>query len=310
MAGEHILVIDDSETHRELMVLTLETMDYWVDTAKDGLEGIKKVMESPPDLVLLDLTMEGIDGFDVCQRLKSRSETRFVPIILLTTSQATVDKTRGLEVGADDYLLKGIDGRELDARIQWVLARYRRGLTGDPVTKLPGATAVIAEVRDRLSQNKKFGIVFLSIKGFGEYVSNYGYTQGNDVLIRVSNVIRDVVSDNDQADDYIASLGSEKFSILSSVNSTVGLAERLVDRLNQLLPEAYNESDRNQGYVEVKNRKGNSQQHNLMVPIAAIVSNETRQFEHPEEVFRVGNELLRHIKTLKDKNVMKDRRRN
>ena len=310
MAGEHILVIDDSETHRELMVLTLETMDYWVETAPSGLEGIKKVMESPPDLVLLDLAMEGVDGFEVCQRLKSRTETRCVPIILLTTSQATVDKTKGLELGADDYLLKGIDGRELDARIQWVLARYRRGLTGDPVTKLPGATAVIAEVRDRLSQNKKFGIVFLSIKGFGEYVSNYDYKQGNDVLIRISNVIRDVVSENDQADDYIASLGSEKFSILSSVNSTVGLAERLVDRLNQLLPEAYNENDRKQGYIEVKDRKGNSQQHNLMIAIAAIVSNETRQFEHPEEVFRVGDELLVHIKTLKDKNVMKDRRRN
>ncbi len=310
MAGERILVIDDSATHRELMVLTLETMDYWVDTAKDGQEGIEKVMESPPDLVLLDLAMEGIDGFEVCQRLKSRSETRFVPIILLTTSQATIDKTKGLEAGADDYLLKGIDGRELDARIQWVLARYRRGLTGDPVTKLPGATAVIAEVRDRLSQSKKFGVVFLSIKGFGEYVSNYGFTQGNDVLIRVSNVIRDVVSDNDHADDYIASLGSEKFSILSTVDSTVGLAEKLVDRLNHLLPEAYNENDRDQGYVEVKNRKGDSQQHNLMVAIAAIASNEIRKFEHPEEVFQVGDELLRHIETLKDKNVMKDRRRN
>jgi GGDEF domain-containing protein len=153
-------------------------------------------------------------------------------------------------------------------------------------------------------------MVFLSITGFGEYVSNYGYTQGNDVLIRVSNIIRDVISDNDQAEDYIASLGSERFSVMSSVSSAVGLAEILVDRLNQLLPEAYNESDRKQGYIEVKDRRGNTQQHNLMTAIAAIVSNEIRKFEHPEEVFRVGDELIRHIETLKDKNVMKDRRRN
>lgn len=310
MAGEHILVIDDSETHRELMVLTLETLGYWVNTASSGQEGIKKVMESPPDLVLLDLAMEGVDGFEVCQRLKSRTTTRFVPIILLTTSQTTVDKTKGLEVGADDYLLKGIDGRELDARIQWVLARYRRGLTGDPVTKLPGATAAIAEVRDRLSRGKKFGMVFISVKGFGEFVNNYGYSQGNDVLIRVSNIIRDVVSENDQADDYIASLGGEKFGVLSSVSSAVGLAEVLVERLNQLLPEAYGESDRSRGYVEVKDRKGETHKHDLMNAIAAIVSNETRQFEHPEEVFRVGDELLGYIATLEDKNVMKDRRRN
>lgn len=310
MAGERILVIDDSETHRELMVLTLETMEYWVEVAESGEEGLRKVNETSPDLILLDLTMTGMNGFEVCKRLKSRPETRFIPVILLTTSQATMDRTKGLEAGADDYLQKGIDGRELDARIQWVLARYRKGYAGDPLTRLPGTPAAIEEIRDRLQKEQQFGVVFLGIKGFEAYSGHYGVLRGNDLLARVSNVIRDVLAENSSPEDYAASLAGDNFAILSSVSRAVGLAEELVERASQIVPEAYDQVDRDRGYMISKDRQGNSHQHDLMVAIAAIVSNEVRTFEHPEEVFRVGDELLGYIKTLKDKFVMKDRRQN
>ena len=310
MAGERILVIDDSETHRELMVLTLETLEYWVEVAESGEEGLRKINETSPDLILLDLTMTGVNGFEVCKRLKSRPETRFIPVILLTTSQTTVDRTKGLEAGADDYLQKGIDGRELDARIQWVLARYRKGYAGDPLTRLPGTTAAIEEIRDRLKKGQQFGVVFLGIKGFEAFSSHYGVSRGNDLLARVSNVIREVLAKSSSPEDYAASLVGDNFAILSSVSRAVGLAEELVERVNQIIPEAYEQVDRDRGYMISKDRQGNSHQHDLMVTTAAIVSNEVRTFEHPEEVFRVGDELLGYIKTLKDKFVMKDRRQN
>ena len=310
MAGERILIIDDSESHRELMVLTLETLEYWVDTAASGEEGLQKVSKSPPDLILLDLTMTGLDGFEVCQRLKSRPETRFIPVILLTTSQTTEHRTKGLEAGADDYLQKGIDGRELDARIQWVLARYRKGFAGDPLTRLPGTPAVTVEIRERLNAEKLFGVVFLGIKGFEAFSSHYGVSKGNEVLVRVSNVIRDIFAESDNPDDYAASLGGDNFAILSSVTKTVGLAEKLVERVNRFLPEAYDNKDRERGYMITEDRQGNSHQHEIMCAVAAIVSNEIRVFEYPEEVFRVGEELLTYIKTLPETFVMKDRRRN
>jgi DNA-binding response OmpR family regulator len=310
MAGERILVIDDSVTHRELMVLTLETLDYWVDTAEDGKEGLHKVIESHPDLILLDLTMGGMDGFEVCRRLKSRPETRFIPVILLTTSQSTMDRTKGLEAGADDYLLKGIDGRELDARIQWVLARYRKGFAGDPLTRLPGAPAAVEEIRDRLQKGVKFGVVFIGIKDFEAFSRHYGVARGNDVLTRASNVIREVLMENSSPEDYAASLGGDNFVVLSSPHKSVGLAEEFVEHINLILPEAYNQEDRDRGYLVAKDRRGDSHQHEMMVAIAAIVSNENRNFDHPEEVFAVGRELFNYIKILKGKRVMKDRRRN
>jgi CheY-like chemotaxis protein len=312
MAGERILVIDDNAGHRELMVLTLETLDYWVETAESGEEGLQKISESPPDLVLLDLTMTGMTGFEVCKRLKSRPETRFIPVVLLTTNQSTMDKTQGLEAGADDYLLKGIDGRELDARIQWVLLRYRKGFAGDPLTRLPGTPAATEEVRDRIVGGKKFGIIFLGLKGFEAYVSKYGYSRGNEAISRISNVIKEVLGESadGETEDYAASLGGDNFIILSSVLRVVGLAEELTQRLNQVLPEAYDPADYQQGFIEVVDRRGQTYRHELMMVLAAIVSNETRHFEYPEEMFRVGRELLGHLKTLKDQKVIKDRRRN
>jgi DNA-binding response OmpR family regulator len=309
MAGERILVIDDNESHRELMVLTLETLNYSVDTAESGEVGISKVTESPPDLVLLDLTMDGINGFEVCKQLKSRPETRFIPVILLTTSQSTLDKTKGLEAGADDYLIKGIDGRELDARIQWVLARYRKGLAGDPLTRLPGATALTEEIRDRLTQGQKFGIIFLCIREYDPYVQGYGHAKADDLIYRVAGVLRDILAEDSCPDDYAASLTGNNFAVLSSVNRVVGLAEKLVERINVILPEAYQKSDRDRGFMTVTDRRGQTNQYDLMVAIAAIVSNEQRHFEHPEEVFAVGRELLAYIRAMKDRSVMKDRRR-
>ena len=312
MAGERILVIDDNQSHRELMSLTLETLNYWVETAESGEEGLTKINESPPDLVLLDLTMTGMTGFEVCRQLKSRPETRFIPVVLLTTSQTTLDKTEGLEVGADDYLLKGIDGRELDARIQWVMARYRKGFAGDPLTRLPGAPAAIEEIRDRLTKGKKFGVIYLGLKDFEAYVSKYGYSRGNELIVRISSILKDVLSEFAEGgkEDYAASLGGDIFCILSSLQHVVGLAEELVERLNQMLPEAYDRSDRAKGFLEVADRRGQTHHHEVMTAIAGIVSNEIRQFEYPEEMFRVGKELLAHLKTLTDQRVMKDRRRN
>jgi DNA-binding response OmpR family regulator len=309
MPGERILVIDDSETHRELMTLTLETLDYWVDTAESGEQGLLKVAESPPDLILLDLTMGGIDGFEVCRRLKSRPETQFIPVILLTTSQTTLDRTRGLEAGADDYLQKGIDGRELDARMQWVMARYRKGYAGDPLTRLPGTPAAVEEIRERLARGEAFGVVFLRIKEFDAYSGHYGVSNANDVLSRMANLIKDVLAHSKSPNDYAASLGGDNFAVMSSVQRAIGFAEELVERANRMLPEAYSMEDREQNYMVTKDRQGNSHKHDLMSAIAAIVSNEMRKFRHPEEVFAVGKELLSYVRTLKDKRVMKDRRR-
>lgn len=106
MANEKILVVDDEEHILELIKFNLESAGYQVVTAENGEDALRLCSEEKPDLVLLDIMLPGIDGLEVCRRLKSQKETMLIPIIMITTKGEEVDKIIGLELGADDYITK------------------------------------------------------------------------------------------------------------------------------------------------------------------------------------------------------------
>ena len=120
MAAETILVIDDDYNICELVRMYLEKEGYSVETANSGNAGVDKVRLMQPSLVLLDIMLPGMDGFEVCREIRKTSN---VPIIMLTAKDDTFDKVLGLELGADDYISKPFDTRELVARIKAVMRR-------------------------------------------------------------------------------------------------------------------------------------------------------------------------------------------
>jgi two-component system, OmpR family, alkaline phosphatase synthesis response regulator PhoP len=119
-----ILIVDDEESIRELLRYNLEKSGYEVLAAADGIEALKLAQEEP-DLVLLDVMLPEMDGFEVCRDLKSRQLTAKIPVIMLTAKDEEIDKVLGLELGADDYMTKPFSMRELLARIKAVLRRSR-----------------------------------------------------------------------------------------------------------------------------------------------------------------------------------------
>mgnify|MGYP001417662260 CR=1 FL=1 len=116
-----ILVVDDEQPIAEILKFTLEREGYEVDCAFDGHEALKKALEDDPDLVLLDVMLPGLDGFEVLRRIRQQ---RQMPIIMLTAKDSEVDKVLGLESGADDYVTKPFSNRELVARVKANLRRY------------------------------------------------------------------------------------------------------------------------------------------------------------------------------------------
>lgn len=123
-----ILVVDDEANIVELTTLYLQQAGYQVESAFNGTEALKKVDMLHPALVVLDLMLPDIDGFEVCSRIRSNSET---PILMLTARKEDVDKIVGLEMGADDYLTKPFNARELVARVKAILRRSRSGVAAD-----------------------------------------------------------------------------------------------------------------------------------------------------------------------------------
>ncbi len=118
-----ILIVDDEAPIRELLAFNLQKNGYTVQEAADGPEALQTIQKAPIDLILLDLMLPGIDGIEVCRRLKENPRTAGIPVIMLTAKSEEIDKVLGLEMGADDYVTKPFSMRELLSRVKAVLRR-------------------------------------------------------------------------------------------------------------------------------------------------------------------------------------------
>src|SRR5687768_10782828 len=152
MTRKKLLLVEDDRALAELLIWHFEREDYEVRRTGDGEEALLLASEDPPDVVILDWMIEGILGLEVCRRLRGRSETRNVPIIMLTARGEESDRIRGLDTGADDYVVKPFSMIELTARVRAVLRRIRPGLAEDRVRH---GDIVIDRVAHRVKRSGK-----------------------------------------------------------------------------------------------------------------------------------------------------------
>ena len=116
-----VLIVDDNKENIDLIAYFLKPQNYELITAMDGVEALEKVESEKPDIILLDIMLPKMDGFQVCERLKKNKETRFIPIIMITALKELKDKIRSLEVGADDFISKPFENVELLTRVKSLL---------------------------------------------------------------------------------------------------------------------------------------------------------------------------------------------
>ena len=127
----HVLLVEDEPAQREVLAYNLESEGYAVSRAENGEEAMLQVAEITPDLVILDWMMPLMSGIEVCRQLKTRDDTKHIPVIMLSARSEEVDTVRGLETGADDYVVKPYSLRELMARVRTQLRRTRPSATGE-----------------------------------------------------------------------------------------------------------------------------------------------------------------------------------
>jgi two-component system phosphate regulon response regulator PhoB len=146
----HVLIVEDEDALAELLSYNLKKEGFRVSAAGDGEEAMIAVEEHQPDVVLLDWMLPKVSGIEVCRRLRGRHETRNIPIIMLTARGEEADRIRGLDTGADDYIIKPFLMKELFARVRAVLRRIRPGLADD---KVNCGDIVIDRVAHRVTRN-------------------------------------------------------------------------------------------------------------------------------------------------------------
>ncbi|HPE24533.1 phosphate regulon transcriptional regulator PhoB [Albidovulum sp.] len=131
LPAPNVLVVEDEAAQREILAYNLEAEGFRVRIARDGEEAMTMISEEMPDIVVLDWMMPNVSGIEVCRRLRARSETKAVPIIMLSARSEEFDRVRGLETGADDYVVKPYSVMELMARIRTQLRRSRPATQGE-----------------------------------------------------------------------------------------------------------------------------------------------------------------------------------
>lgn len=305
---EKILVIEDDPSLQLLLRLQLEHAGYGVEVAGDGEEGLYAVESAQPDLILMDVMMPRLDGHEVCRRLRSNLRTRQIPIIMLTAKGGPEDRVQGLNQGANDYVTKPYEQRELLVRVRNLLQWGRLQRDANPLTGLPGNITIEAELSYRVNEAQRFVFMHLDIDNFKAFNDFYSYQKGDQALRLTALILQRVVEDHGSPGDFIGHIGGDDFVLMVQADRAAAVADEVLRRFDQEMPLLYSKTDRTRGYIQVLNRKGELERYPLMTLTIAAVSNESRCFSHVAQISDVTVELKHYGKQQKGSIIVWDRR--
>ena len=244
-----ILVVEDDLDVAEMVNAYFNVQGYEVHTVNWGEDAVRACQSSPPDLVILDIRLPDIDGFEVAFRLRNNRKTKEIPIIFLTEKRARSDRLQGLELGADDYITKPFDVQELRLRVRNALRRSAQGTLTNPVTNLPEGVLVEERLQDCL-KNNDWAIIMVSLQNLEKFRETYGFVAADDVLRAVNLMVHNAVREVGGTSDFIGHLTPDDFVLVSSLQNLSALAERIQTRLEQSLDYFYPLKDRDRRDLE------------------------------------------------------------
>jgi diguanylate cyclase (GGDEF)-like protein len=245
-----ILIVDDHDDNIELLRARLEARGYSIDSAMDGEQALQCVEKSPPDLILLDVMMPRIDGFEVVRRLKANRNLPFIPIILQTALDSTEHKVEGLDAGADDYITKPINFAELEARVKSMLrikrlqdaleererelsemnARLLKMAQTDSLTGLDNRRYLEERLEEAFGHSRRLreplAVVLCDLDRFKSVNDTYGHQAGDAVLRQLARILKQEAREVDRVGRY----GGEEFMLLlpgTVLDAAVTFAERV-----------------------------------------------------------------------------------
>ena len=304
-----ILVADDDPDLRDILRSILESAGFSVHEAPNGEQALNAVYAAAPDLMILDYMMPGLTGPQVCQRLKQHTLLRHVPIIMLTGKSETHDKVGGLSAGADDYVIKPFDPQELLARVHMVLRRTAQELEANPLTRLPGNTAILREMETRIAAHRPLAVAYVDLDRFKAFNDHYGFQRGDEVIKRTADILLAASKAAGNEDDFIGHIGGDDFVLVTTPDRADGVCGMIVRDFDEMAGGLYDERERVQGFIAHTDRKGQLLKIPLLSVSIALVTNEHQAITHPGQVAALGAELKEYAKQFERSLYVKERRK-
>ncbi|MDP1547458.1 MAG: response regulator [Anaerolineales bacterium] len=240
-----ILIIEDDPDVAEMLTAYFRTQEYEVFTVNWGEDGVRSAQQVSPDLVILDIRLPDIDGYEVATRLRGDRRTADIPIIFLTEKRDRADRLHGLEIGADDYITKPFDVQELRLRVRNALKRISQGSLTNPVTGLPEGALVDEKLSDVLGREGS-ALLFISLENMDSFREAYGFVASDDVLRAISLMIVNTMREFSRPEDFLGHLSGTDFVLVVPPANLAALGEKLRARLDQAMEYFYPIKDRDQ----------------------------------------------------------------
>ncbi|MDX9851969.1 MAG: response regulator [Anaerolineaceae bacterium] len=293
MGKGRLLVVEDDHDISNMLNIYFSGQGYDVDIAPRGEVALDKTRLIMPHLIVLDIMLPDIDGYEVCRRLRINTRTSHIPIIFLTQKDERSDKLQGLELGADDYITKPFDIEELRLRVQNAIARAERESLTDAQSGLPSGRLIEDQLR-KIIREKDWSLFDIRINHLEPFKEVYGFIAANDVLRFTGMLLGDILDEvGTEAYDFIGHAGGDNFVLISDFSQSKKLFSRLKERFAESIKTHYNFMDRDQGFLSVQDDKGNSEKAPLMSLSIGMVSPTTHQFADIREITELAAEERR-----------------
>ena len=292
-----VLIADDDEDIRAFLDLTLGLAGFEVVQARDGVEALEFVHAYSPDVVVLDVMMPRMDGFETLRRLRDDARTSHIPVLVLTAKAQRKDTIEGLDSGADDYVTKPFDADELLARIRSALRRAEQQRTRNPLTGLPGNESILNELSDRIRTCQPFALLYVDLDQFKPFNDHYGFLRGDEALRALANLLRSVQNEAHDPNAFVGHVGGDDFVLIVDPALADVLAATICDLFDELAPSFYDHDDAAAGSIEVADRRGVVQRFGLLSLSIGIASSSLREFAHQGEAVGAATEMKRYAKS-------------
>ena len=238
-----LLVVEDDLDVAEMLNAYFRIQGYDVNVVNWGEDALPSCLSHQPDLVILDIRLPDINGYEVAQRLRANRRTRDIPIIFLTDKRAREDRLRGLSLGADDYVTKPFDVQELRLRVRNAIKRANQGGLRNPVTGLPEG-AVLDEKFAELLKTTDWSVLSIEILNLDEFRDAYGFVASDDVLRAISLMVTNTLRDHGTPEDFCGQLAQNQLVVITRPEVFPTLSTRILGRLEQSLDYFYPLKDR------------------------------------------------------------------
>lgn len=272
MKHKTVLVVDDDPNVGFLISAILKKhSEFKVVSLYNGSEVLEFLRSDSPDIIILDLKMPGIGGFEICKKIRENPNTQNIPIIVLSGLSDSKSKVESIELGADDFITKPFEINEFRARINRILLRKTNDVSTNPLTTLPGNPSIHKEVLFRIKSRKPFAFCYIDLDNFKAYNDIYGYVKGDEIIKMTASVLVESAKKFPDSDYFVGHVGGDDFVLLSVPGRAEDIAKLVIENFDRAIPGFYTSAHRKKGYITTTDRKGVVKDFAIMSLTMAII---------------------------------------